>query len=69
MTDRHAGYVVVLAEDVREDDAEGILNAIRMIRGVASAEPIIADLDIHIAQSRADQKWRERLYELLREPS
>ena len=30
MTDRHAGYVVVLAEDIREDDAESTLTALRM---------------------------------------
>ena len=29
MTDRHAGYVVTLNEDIREDDAEAIINAIR----------------------------------------
>jgi len=30
VTDRHAGYVVVLAEDIREDDAESTLTALRM---------------------------------------
>jgi hypothetical protein len=34
VTDRHSGYIVVLAEDIREDDAEGTLNALRMVRGV-----------------------------------
>lgn len=43
MTDRHAGYIVVLAEDIREDDAEGTLNALRMVRGVISVTPVISD--------------------------
>jgi hypothetical protein len=30
MTDRHAGYIATLAEDVREDDAEPILTALRI---------------------------------------
>jgi hypothetical protein len=34
MTDRHAGYVVVLERDIREDDAEVILSAIGMVKGV-----------------------------------
>lgn len=33
MTDRHAGYIVTLAADIREDDAEHIINAIRMVKG------------------------------------
>lgn len=35
MTDRLKGCVVAFEKDIREDDAEGILNAIRMIKGVA----------------------------------
>ena len=29
MTDRHAGYVVVLDDSLREDDAQATLNALR----------------------------------------
>lgn len=41
MTDRHAAYIVVLAEDIREDDAEHVLNALRMVSGVVSVEPVV----------------------------
>jgi hypothetical protein len=44
MTDRHAAYIVTLAEDIREDDAEATLNALRMVRGVADVQPVIADV-------------------------
>lgn len=43
MTDRHAGYVVTLDRDIREDDAEAVLNAIRMVKGVASVTPVDGD--------------------------
>lgn len=69
MTDRHAGYIVVLDVDLRDDDAEPILNALRMISGVQSVEPIVADLDLHIAQSRADAAWQQRILGLLRKDS
>lgn len=49
MTDRHAGYLITLAEDVREDDAEHVLNALRMIKGVATVEPVVSDYGLHIA--------------------
>lgn len=69
MTDRHAGYIVTLADNLRDDDAEPILNALRMISGVLSVEPIVADVDLHIAQSRADAAWQQRILRLLGEDS
>ena len=58
MTDRHAGYVVVLAEDIREDDAESTLTALRMVKGVVSVTPVIADYELVVARRRQDDKWR-----------
>lgn len=52
MTDRHKGYIVVLEDDLREDDGESTLNAIRQIRGVLSVEPVVADMTDHFARSR-----------------
>jgi hypothetical protein len=70
MTDRHSGYVVVLAADVREDDAEeGVLNAIRMIRGVAGVEPVLADFGPQaIASMRRDREWSDALFKLIKNP-
>lgn len=67
MTDRHAAYIVVLKNDTRDDDAEPILNALRMIKGVAKVEPVIADHDIQIAEARVDQQWRERIWNFARD--
>ncbi|MEV0830859.1 MULTISPECIES: hypothetical protein [Streptosporangiaceae] len=68
MTDRHAGYIVTLAEDVREDDAEAILSALRMVKGVLSVEPIVASPhDLHIATQRVRQEWRGKILDLLDE--
>lgn len=53
MTDRHAAYIVTLAEDIREDDAEAVLAALRMIRGVLSVEPVVSTFEVHIAEARA----------------
>ena len=38
MTDRIKGCTVVFEEEIRTDDAESILNAIRSIRGVLSVD-------------------------------
>ena len=43
MTNRLSGFKVTLKENMREDDAEDILKAIRMIKGVLQVSPIEAD--------------------------
>ena len=53
MTDRHGGYIIVLENDIREDDAEPIINAIKQIRGVIEVAPCVSDSGTWIAHSRA----------------
>lgn len=65
MTDRFAGFIVTLHKDIRDDDAEAIIAALRMIKGVASVDPVPASAELHIATLRADQAWRNRIMDLL----
>ena len=66
MTTRHAGYVVTLAEDIREDDAEeGVLNAIRHIKGVVSVEPVESDPIAQMAKMRARTELGTKLWDVL----
>lgn len=65
MTDRHAGYVVALDVDVREDDAQAILQALFHIKGVIKVEPVVLSAELHIAQARAERKIEERLWKAL----
>jgi len=67
MTDRYAGLVVTLERDIREDDAEPILDAIRLIRGVASVEPVIGDYRTHMAEQRARLRYRKLLWKVFEE--
>lgn len=65
MTDRHSGYIVILKDDIREDDAEAVINALRMTKGVLSVEPIINTYEQMIATARARDVWRNKLLQLL----
>lgn len=65
MTDRHAAYLITLDHDTRSDDAEATLTALRMVRGVLDVQPVLTDLDQQIAQTRADNEWRNRIYKML----
>ena len=67
MTDRHAGYLVVLAKDVREDDAEeGVLNALRMVKGVLSVTPVPASVEVAIAEQRATWRLRDKILDVFK---
>ena len=67
MTDRHAAYLVVLADDLREDDAEeSVLAALRMIKGVVGVTPVVANYPQAIARERRDAQWQGALWELAR---
>jgi len=63
MTDRHSAYIVTLEKDIRSDDAEeGVLAALRMIRGVAAVEPVTAEpFAEQTARIRRDRAWQEAL--------
>ena len=67
MTDRHAGYIVTLEQDVREDDAEAIINALRMVRGVESVDPVVSDHRNHIGEERARRDIERRVLAVFRD--
>lgn len=68
MTDRHAAYVVTLREDIREDDAEAVMTALRMVSGVVDVQPVIGDF-VHqqIAEGRVRADLRERVWAVIRD--
>ena len=42
MTERYDGFFVSLDRDMRDDDAEHTINAIRQIKGVIAVQPHLA---------------------------
>ena len=52
MTDRVNAFIVVLKQDIREDDAEVIAQAIGLLRGVLTVVPHTADPSTGIAEAR-----------------
>lgn len=66
MTDQYNAITVVLERDIRDDDAEFILNAIRMIRGVLKVTPHVADHTALVAEMRAKHEMRAKVLDLLK---
>ena len=65
MTDRLHSLTVVFERNIRADDAEPILAAIRMIRGVQSVTGQVADEASHMAEERARRELGEKLLDVI----
>lgn len=65
MTDRYNALTVVLDRDVRSDDAESIISAIKMVKGVASVTPNVVDMTDHIAFVRAQSEIGRKIIEVI----
>ena len=65
MTDRIKSLTVVLEKDIREDDCEGIVDAIKMIRGVLKVDSEVADYEHHAAKVQARCELQNELIEIL----
>lgn len=66
MTDRHRTVTVLLDREMRSDDLEHILAAIRMIKGVSSVEAgPVDDMHAYVAIETAKNDLRRQLHNLL----
>lgn len=63
MTTRLNGLVVAFENDIREDDAQSIIDAILMIKGVASVTANTVQHDDYILRSRIKAEIEKALYE------
>ena len=65
MTDRVFALTVVLKDNTRTDDAQPILDAIQMLKGVLSVEAHVADMGQWAADTRARRELGEKLWAVL----
>ena len=66
MTDRLKGFVVILESDLRSDDAEDTINAIKQIKGVLSVDPIPHKIDDYLIYQRVKRELIDKLWEVLK---
>lgn len=64
MTDRYNAFIVILDRDIREDDAEATINAIKQIKGVLGVQPHIADANEGIAEARVRRELIAQLWKV-----
>lgn len=61
MTDRYYALTVILEKDIRKDDCEPILNAIKMIKGVQDVKGNVSDPSTWMAEERARMQLGQKL--------
>lgn len=66
MTDRINSLTVVLENEMRDDDAEQLISAIKMMRGVLNVSGIVSDhIDNYIAEERVRRELGKKLWEVI----
>lgn len=65
MTTRLKGLLVTFEKDVREDDAECIINAIRLLKRVMEVKPIPNDIEQSIAEDRVRHELGQKLWKVI----
>jgi hypothetical protein len=66
MTDRYYALTVILDRDIREDDAQTTIEAIKMIKNVLDVKPKISNPETWMAESRALHELKMKLWEVLK---
>lgn len=65
MSDRIKALTVVLESDIRDDDAQPLIDAIRMLRGVVCVKADVADIDHYCAVEKARHQLQQELRDIL----
>lgn len=65
MTDRYYALTVILEKDMRDDDSESLIQAIKMIKGVLSVKGNVSDPVSWMAEERARRELGDKLWNIL----
>lgn len=66
MSTRYKGATVIFHRDIHEDDIEAVLNAIRLIKGVGTVEPVETLSEDYWARERVKHDIQMKLYEVIK---
>lgn len=65
MSDRINRITVVLEKDIRDDDCETILSAIKMIKGVISVKANVANSTDYMVEERAKHDLGQKILKVI----
>jgi len=65
MTDRVKGLYVALDKDYRDDDVQALVDAIKMLRGVADVDTNILEVDDYFNRAQIRDQLRTDLFKVI----
>ena len=65
MTDRYNSLTVVLEHDIRDDDAQPLIDAIKQLKGVIEVSGNVTDMKDYSARTRLRIEYTNALIDLL----
>ena len=68
MSERYYALTVTLEQPINDEDAEGLIEAIKHLRGVLTVAPHVADVQTHWAQETARHELGAKLWAVLYPP-
>lgn len=66
MTDKVHSITIVLEENVRVDDVEGLLQVLLSLKGVMTATGNVANIESYVAETRAKVNLYRQMVELIK---
>ncbi len=67
MTDRYNAFIVILEKDIRDDDAQSTIDAIKQIKGVLDVQPQISNGSDIVTKLRLRTEIEQKLFSVLRD--
>lgn len=66
MTDRYMTLTVALKDEIRKDDAEPLIEAIKMLRGVANVTGHVNNYEVYTAKEQLRLEWGRKIFDFTR---
>lgn len=67
MSDRYNSLTVLLEKDLKDEDAEPLIAAIKQLRGVLDVTPTVSNMIGILAEERARRELIDKLWSVLKE--
>ena len=66
MTDRIKGVLITFEKDIREDDTQPIIEALKMIKGVLTVKPYITGMEDYMLYQKGHMDARMEMFDYLK---
>lgn len=67
MTDRIKGVLITFEKDIRDDDAQPIIEALKMIKGVLTVKPYITGMEDYMLYQKGHMDARREMFNYLKQ--